>query len=243
MPSVSSPVSSSRRKFSRTALARSVAPLRDNARPWSWRNRTSFGQIPKPALTTSYARSGSPCARTRSPRQRKTAGEPDPSSCARARQIDINSPSEAELIERRTLSILAASASPRPDVSCATSKSYIESSFCGKMTFFSGNLLALISAGAVVGFVAYFAVTSKINPTSTRKEATPAPQLSASITPESSPLPSATVATNSPSSASEPTLVQQPTPAASEGTAPSTSPDQTPMPSPSPEITTTPPAP
>jgi hypothetical protein len=94
--------------------------------------------------------------------------------------------------------------------------------------------------------VTYFLVTSKIKSTSTRKEAfvqSPAPQLSASITPESSPVPSATVATNSPSSASETSPVQQLTPVASEGTAPSTSSNQTPMPSSSPEIATTSPAP
>ena len=117
-----------------------------------------------------------------------------------------------------------------------------------RRSFFSGNLLALISAGAVVGFVAYFAVTSKINSTATRKEAvvespTPVSELSPSIAAESSPVPSAAVAANSSSSASETSPVQQPTPSASEEAAPSTSPDQTPMPSPSPEIATTPPAP
>ena len=110
-------------------------------------------------------------------------------------------------------------------------------------SFFSGNLLALISAGVVLGGVAFF-VASKINPTATHKEAvvespTPGPQLSPSIAAESSPVPSATVATNS-SSASETSPVQQSTPPASEETAPSTRPDQTPMASPSPEIATTP---
>jgi hypothetical protein len=46
---------------------------------------------------------------------------------------DINSPSEAQLIERRTLSVPTASAFPRPDVSRVTSKSYIEQRHCGKM--------------------------------------------------------------------------------------------------------------
>ena len=111
--------------------------------------------------------------------------------------------------------------------------------------FFDGKLLALVTVGAVVAVLTYFAVTSKIKSTSTRKEAfvqSPAPQLSASITPESSPVPSATVATNS-SSALETSPIQQPTPSVSEETAPSTTSDQTPMPSASPEIATTSPAP
>jgi len=111
-------------------------------------------------------------------------------------------------------------------------------------SFFSWKLLGIVFAGALVGFVTYFAVTSKIKSTSTRKEAVvqsalPAPQPSALITPESSPVPSATVATNSSMSDSKISPSKEP----SAETAPSTSPDQTPMPSPSPEIATTPLAP
>jgi hypothetical protein len=110
-------------------------------------------------------------------------------------------------------------------------------------SFFSGKWLDLVLAGALIASVAYFAVSSKIKSTSTRKEAvvesaTRAPQPSASVTPESSPVPSATVETNSPSSASETSPVQQPAPSASEETTPSTNSDQTGMPSPSPEIAT-----
>jgi hypothetical protein len=115
-------------------------------------------------------------------------------------------------------------------------------------SFFSGKWLDLVLAGALIASVTYVAVTWKIKSASTRTKAVvqsapPAPQPFALITPESSPVPSATVAPNSSSAAPETSPVQQPTPSASEETASSTNLDQTPMPSPSPEITTTPPAP
>jgi hypothetical protein len=115
-------------------------------------------------------------------------------------------------------------------------------------SFFSGKWLDLVLVGALIASVTYVAVTWKIKSTSTRTKAVvqsapPAPQPFALITPESSPVPSATVAPNSSSSASETSPVQQPTPSASEETAPSSSLDQTPIPSPSPEIATTTPAP
>jgi hypothetical protein len=109
--------------------------------------------------------------------------------------------------------------------------------------FFSGKLLGLVLAGALIAFVTYFAVTSKIKSRSTRKEAVvqspaSAPQSFALITPESSPVPSGTVATNSLQSASKTSPSEEP----SAESAPSTSPDQTPVPSPSPEIAIAPPA-
>ena len=115
-------------------------------------------------------------------------------------------------------------------------------------SFLSGKWLDLVLAGALIASVTYVAVTWKIKSASTRtkaivQSAPPAPQLSPLITPESSPVPSATVETNSSSSASETSPVQQPTPPASEETTPSTNSDQTGMPSPSPEIATTSPAP
>jgi hypothetical protein len=123
-------------------------------------------------------------------------------------------------------------------------KSFFSAKFTRRI---ENGALGLGLAVALIGFVTYFAVSSKLKSTSPWKEApvqspVPAPQLSPLITPESSPVPSATVATNSSSSASETSPVQQPTPSASEETTPSTNSDQTPMPSPSAEITTTPPA-
>ena len=111
-------------------------------------------------------------------------------------------------------------------------------------SFLSGKWLDLVLAGALIASVTYVAVTWKIKSASTLTKAVvqsapPAPQLSPLITPESSPVPSATVETNSPSSDSN----ISPSKGPSEETPPSTSSEQTPMPSPSPEIATTPAAP
>ncbi|PYL08044.1 MAG: hypothetical protein DME34_05640 [Verrucomicrobia bacterium] len=73
--------------------------------------------------------SGSPCAKMRSARQRKSVGEPVPSSGARERQIDINSASDADSIERSLLSMFDSPGALRPSL---TGKFYDESACCGK---------------------------------------------------------------------------------------------------------------
>jgi TIR domain len=116
-------------------------------------------------------------------------------------------------------------------------------------SFFSAKLLGLIFAGAFIGFVAYFVVTSKTKSTSGGTEkvvqpSVPVSQASPSIVPESSPVPSTTVVTDSSHSASKISPAEESTPSnvPSEETASSTSSDQTSVPSHSPEIATTPPA-
>jgi HAMP domain-containing protein len=88
-----------------------AAPLRARARPWSCRSRTSAGCAASPSARTSWAGSGAPTRRIRSPRSAKDSGDRAQASTSRACQSASSSRRSRAAGARRTSSAAGAVAS------------------------------------------------------------------------------------------------------------------------------------